>query len=330
MTDLFAFDLHGTLVAGNENALVEATNISLEEHGRKERLTIEDARRLQGTPWADIVKQLCQDASSEEIAKIVIDAKKNDSIVIPKHTRLMDHARETLEKIKSDGNKTLIVSSTTPEVLDLYFKHLGITGLVDCRVGISDVEENMGGVDIGRLKGRKLRAYVKRGNFGRVVMTGDTEDDVKAGKIAHATTIYINSNGLKSDIADYSIENLRQFMHIWRPAKEHWGMCDVRYFKGSLQAIGEESFMGHFDEAKRICDALLERYEKIDDRVLDRRLFPVNVITAIKDQLRYMRGEVVNYEVLSRRIDMIAEIAKGFRTEGYVAYRSTVSENERW
>ena len=88
--------------------------------------------------------------------------------------------------------------------------------------------------------------------------------------------------------------------------------------------------MGHFDEAKRICDALLERYEKIDDRVLDRRLFPVNVITAIKDQLRYMRGEVVNYEVLSRRIDMIAEIAKGFRTEGYVAYRSTVSENERW
>lgn len=330
MTDLYAFDLHGTLVVGNEDALVESTNRSLEKNGLKGSLTTKDAQKWQGDTWANIVRRLYPDASTEQIAKIVADAKEYDDIVIPKHVHLREHARKALEKIKSDGNSVLIISNTTPKALSMYFEYLGISDLVDYTIGITDEEENRGGFDVGGLKGRRLRAYVKGGNFGRVVMTGDTEDDVKAGKIAHATTVYINPNGIKSETADYSIEDLEQFMLIWRPVKEHWKMCDVKYFKGSLQAIRDESFMGHSDEAKRVYDDLLQRYERIDVCVLDGRLFPVNVIKCIRDQLRYMRGEVENYEALSRREDMITAIADGFRTEGYIAYRTTVSENERW
>jgi len=215
MTDLYVFDFHGTLSKGNENAVVESTNLSLEKHRRRERLTVEDAKRLQGRPWADYFRELCPDASDEQIASMVEYARTFDSYVIPKYVKPMDNVSEVLTEIKGRGHAAIVISNTTPEVLDIYLKCVGIESLVDDKLGIARQDEKSGKLDVTYYKAKKLREYLKNKKFGRIVLVGDTEDDINAGKLIGAITLYFNPNGKKYDTADQSISDLRQLLTIF-------------------------------------------------------------------------------------------------------------------
>jgi len=210
--DLYVFDFHGTLAKGNEHAVVESTNLSLEKHGRKERLTVEDALRWQGRPWANYFRELCPDVDEKEMADMVSYAKTFDDYVIPKHTLPMKHALEVLEQIKRNRDKILVISSTTPDVLDLYLECVGMSGLIDDRLGITEYEEKCGELNVGELKAKKLREYIKDKNFNRIRLVGDTGDDIKAGKLIGAITFYYNPDSKTHDAADYSILDLRQLL----------------------------------------------------------------------------------------------------------------------
>jgi len=210
MKSLFIFDLHGTLAKDNEHAVLESSNASLAKHGRKERFTIKDMLRLQGKPWADYFRELCPDAGEEKIASMVTYAETFDDYVIPKYVKPMDYAVETLKEIKNRGGTILVISNTTTEALSVYFKWLGMTHLIDDKIGITDGEKNIAKFDVAENKGKKMQDYIKNRKFNKIFMIGDTEDDIKAGKIIGAETFYYNSQNQTCDLADYTINNLRE------------------------------------------------------------------------------------------------------------------------
>jgi len=214
MVSLYVFDFHGTLAKGNECAVVESTNLSLEEHGRKERLTLEDTYRWQGKPWADYFIGLCPGVSEKEIASMVSCAKRLGYKIFPKHTSPMEHVVEVLQEIKRRGDISIVISNTTPDALDKYLQHIGIINLVNDRIGITNEVEKTGRLDVAKDKGRKLAEYIKDKNFDGVTVIGDTEDDVRAGKMVNATTFYFNQDGKKIDLADYSISDLRKVLEV--------------------------------------------------------------------------------------------------------------------
>lgn len=214
MTDLHIFDFHGTLGKGNEYAVLESSNISLEKHRRTERLTIEDVVRLQGEPWSKYFREKCPDASDEEVASMVEHAKTLGYSIFPKHIKPIEDALKVLEEIKKKGSVTLVISITTFDALDKYLGCLAMDGLINNRIGITEEEEKLSRFDVAELKARKLLEYLKGKSFGKVYMTGDKPEDIKAGKKIGATTVYYNLNGERSDIADYSTSDLKLLLDI--------------------------------------------------------------------------------------------------------------------
>jgi phosphoglycolate phosphatase-like HAD superfamily hydrolase len=84
--------------------------------------------------------------------------------------------------------------------------------LIDDIIGITSEEEKSGNFDVGELKGSRLKAYAETGKFENIVMVGDTDDDVQAGKIAGALTFFYSPNGNVHNWADHSISNLNQIL----------------------------------------------------------------------------------------------------------------------
>jgi phosphoglycolate phosphatase-like HAD superfamily hydrolase len=214
MRRLFVFDLHGTLLQGNEHAVLESSNLSLKKHGKKERFSYEDVKRLQGKPWADFFRELYPSAPEEEIASLIECAKSHAETLIPKYVKPTKHAKEVLEEIKKKGDTILILSSTTPEALAKYLECIGIAHLVDDRIGITEKEEKLGGLNVAELKAKKLCWYLKDKNFDKIILVGDTPDDVKAGKVVGAITFYYNQTGDNYSLADYSISDLKEMLKL--------------------------------------------------------------------------------------------------------------------
>jgi phosphoglycolate phosphatase-like HAD superfamily hydrolase len=126
----------------------------------------------------------------------------------------MDYAIDVLKEIKNRGDEILIISTSNTQALDKFLKWIGIECLIDDRIGISREEEQNGRLNIAETKYRKLKEYAKNRNFDRVVVVGDTEDDIKAGRRAGTITFYFNQNGTKSDLASYSISDLRKILEV--------------------------------------------------------------------------------------------------------------------
>lgn len=157
MKNLFVFDFHGTLVKNNILAVKESTNLSLEKHKRKERATLEFCIKNEGKPWSDYFKELCPDASEENVKSMVEYALQFDDHLIPKYVRPMKNSIQLLKWIKKKGNTVIIISSTNKKAFKKYLKHIKIKHLVDEFIGITEEEETKGGYDIAEGKAKELK-----------------------------------------------------------------------------------------------------------------------------------------------------------------------------
>jgi phosphoglycolate phosphatase-like HAD superfamily hydrolase len=214
MTNLFVFDFHGTLVEGNDEAVLESTNLSLEKHNRKERATLEFCVKNEGKPWSDYFKELCPDANEDEIKSMVRVALSFDDYVIPKYVKPIENSINTLEKIKRNGDTIIVVSSTNKKAFKEYLKHIKIRPLIDEFIGITGEKETKGGYGIAEWKGKKIKEFIGNNNFNEKYVIGNNIDDIKGGKIAGAVTLFFSKGGKKCPIADYSIKDLKEILSL--------------------------------------------------------------------------------------------------------------------
>jgi len=148
MPSLFAFDLHGTLIKGNEHALLIVTNRSLEKHRRKERFDLGGIKKMYGRPWGDYFRVLCPGVSDKEVNSMVDCAREfalgDDMKIIRQHAKPMDNCLGLLNEIKKGDNEILIISNTTTGALRGYLEIVGIFDFVDHILGITKEDERKG------------------------------------------------------------------------------------------------------------------------------------------------------------------------------------------
>lgn len=214
MTNLFVFDFHGTLVEGNNEATLESTNLSLERHKKKERATLDFCMKNEGKPWSDYFRELCPDATEEEIKSMLEVALSFDDYVIPKHVRLVKNAINVLEEIKKNGDVIIIVSSTNKEAFKEYMKHIKIDHLIDEFIGITKEEETKGRYSIAEWKGKKIKEFIERGSFDRKFLIGNSMEDIRAGNIAGTNNFFFNLEGEKCSLTQHSIKDLKEILSL--------------------------------------------------------------------------------------------------------------------
>lgn len=209
MTKLFATDLHGTIV-DSKIGFGHAINAALEQMS-KESVESQIVEELLGKPWGDCYRVLFTNAPEEEVARFVSIVRELGREYVPKHEKLIPHAYDVLTEMRRRGYNTAVVSIMPNKGIDSTLRRHVIRDLFDGILGI-EVAQEMGGYDVGELKGRLLRDYIRETGADEVIMGGDREEDVTAGLIVGATTFYFNREGKKSERATYSIRNLTELL----------------------------------------------------------------------------------------------------------------------
>lgn len=126
-----------------------------------------------------------------------------------RHATLFDDTILTLEKLKNDGFKLIVVSDADPDVLDSelssfeiykYFDHILISGQVEAY----------------KPSDKMVRAILDVCDVPRsgIIFVGDTEVDILTARKMHVTSVLIKRNGDFRLDADYYITGLKEIFGI--------------------------------------------------------------------------------------------------------------------
>lgn len=126
---LFVWDFHGVLEKGNDDAVLEITNLALEYHGYSLRMTQEEGILLSGLHWHEYFSFLLPGVHSDECMKLqstCFDISQNNPEIIAKHIQINDHAEVVLETIHRSEHQQILISNTPPQRLDIFVEFVGI------------------------------------------------------------------------------------------------------------------------------------------------------------------------------------------------------------
>lgn len=198
MPILFAWDFHGTLEQDNEYAVLEATNQVLLEYGYSIQATQQDIQKLYGQPWEDYFRKLIHGIDDKTVEKLVARSRQLGRPAAGIHCKPRVHAHSTLKKIMEEGHTNIIVSNSTQSDLEFFMKITGVIPYIHQAYGV---------------KGNKHQTIKNHpGTYSKIIMIGDTENDITAGHMANATTYLVQNGEQKPTKADHTITDLREIL----------------------------------------------------------------------------------------------------------------------
>jgi phosphoglycolate phosphatase-like HAD superfamily hydrolase len=210
---LFVWDFHGVLEKDNEKAVIDISNRVLAEAGYKERFTDEDNERLYGVKWYQYFAHLLPGLSNEEHMSLQAACFKfaEDNLhVLEKHIKPNDHAIEVLTKISKTDNQQIVISNSVQSHLIWFLNSVGIKHLFD--------DEHVVGVNAHQTHGSKaeaLKTHLRGKKFDKIIVIGDSEDDLKLGKDVGAITYFYkhpHRRHAATKNADHIIKDLRDVL----------------------------------------------------------------------------------------------------------------------
>lgn len=213
---LFVWDFHGVLEKDNEKAVVEITNLILSKSGYIERLTLEACHRFYGLRWFQYFEKLLPDKKRVEhlrLTKLCVERENNNKHdIIRKHIKANDYVFEVLEKIKKAGHAQIIISNTDMISLIMFLEDIGLEKYFN--------EDNIFAADnhCGHKQESKtqiLKKYLQGKNFEKIVVVGDSPDDIELASVIKNSVSYLYAHPWKEfrgDKADYKINDLREVL----------------------------------------------------------------------------------------------------------------------
>lgn len=209
---LFVWDFHGVLEKGNEDALIEITNLALKQEGYERRMSLAEAEFLAGRCWIEYFAYLLPDARREELLKLYsigYELTQKHPEIITRSVRLNDHAEEVLHTIRSLEYTQVLISNTQPDVLDFFVRHVGIEGYfpLSHRFGV----DRQGSQSV--TKQECLKEFIKEKHFPKGMVTiGDSPNDM--------TLMHLHPKGI-----GYLYSHPGR---VHRPAESHYKINDLR------------------------------------------------------------------------------------------------------
>jgi len=207
---LFVWDFHGVLEKDNEKAVIDISNQVLAQAGYSERFTEEDNERYYGLKWYQYFERLLPALAKEEHLALQAACFKfaEDNLdVLAKHIKPNDHVRVVLKKIADSGNQQIVISNTRQTDLIWFLNSIEIKEFFD--------EKHIIGVNAHQTHASKadaLKAHVTNRKFDKIIVIGDSEDDLKLGKEVGATTYFYkhpHREHENTQNADHIINDLR-------------------------------------------------------------------------------------------------------------------------
>lgn len=216
---LFVWDFHGVLEKGNVFAVEEACNLTLKESGFDRRISTQEAINWYGLSWFDYFR-LALPQGNEELWHNMVDklfsTPKRDLEIIKKHIKPRDFAEEVLKEIRRKGHENILITNSRTDHARIFTDVVGLTKHIDKIIGVDTHHKPRLGSDIYNIKAETLTNFLKDKNYNKIIVIGDRESDIKAGKSCDATTYLffdpdINKKPTNTE-ADYVISDLREVL----------------------------------------------------------------------------------------------------------------------
>ncbi|MBM5806010.1 MAG: HAD-IA family hydrolase [Candidatus Verstraetearchaeota archaeon] len=214
------FDLDGTLVDSTET-IWRTSDHTLKMNGFRgiDRKTVE---KVMGLTIFDLFLQVEPDLNEAQKRRLFEDYKKSYMNFI-RHTKVLPNACEALEDARSRGLKMALVTTKSRENAEMISKFFGMRKFFDVVLGFEDTTEHKPSPEpISKA------AFLLDLKPEAVVVVGDTEMDVRAGRRAGSATVAVTTGvtpleRLLREKPDYLINSLSEMPEIFRDLAEPQG-----------------------------------------------------------------------------------------------------------
>jgi phosphoglycolate phosphatase-like HAD superfamily hydrolase len=216
---LFAWDFHGVLEKDNEKAVQELCNLVFDELKIDRRITLQEAMDWYGLSWFDYFK-LAVPGGDEELWKTMVNKvhsfHERGWEIIQKYVKPKDYAKEVLNRIKSENHHNIIISNSSQESINRFVNAVDLKSHMDEIIGIDSHDFSKINIALHDIKSQILAEFIKDKNYKKIVVIGDRETDIRAGKSVGAITYFFHNQHFNKDIhnidADFTITDLREVL----------------------------------------------------------------------------------------------------------------------
>lgn len=217
--NLFVWDFHGTLETGNVYAVQDLVNLILKDFSINREVGIKDVRDWYGLSWFDYFKLAAPEGNDtlwRDMVNKVLSLQQRGWEVIKTHIKLREFAGEVLKTIKKEGHQNILLSNTSPQHIKTFTDLLNITKYFNNIIGVDTHHISRINKEIHDIKGEALTDFLEKRKYNKVVVIGDRESDIKAGRKCGAITyLFIDpdfNEKAKNTEADYVISDLREIL----------------------------------------------------------------------------------------------------------------------
>ncbi|HLD02566.1 MAG TPA: HAD hydrolase-like protein [Candidatus Nanoarchaeia archaeon] len=212
---LFVWDLHGVLEHGTDLATIDVTNAVLAKFNYSERLSPEQAHGLYGSHWYKYFQVILPNECHErhvELQAACFETSNNHFEMTLKYLRPNKHVDEVLGAIAKSKHEQIIISNTSPGSLPMFIEGL--------KIGSYFNEKNVFAVNtharnVLRTKSDVLKEYINGKNFDKIIVVGDSADDMAMKDVASNIVTYLYAHPeikIKELNSDYRIRDLRELL----------------------------------------------------------------------------------------------------------------------
>jgi len=219
MENLFVWDFHGTLETGNVYAVQELINLVLKDFKVKKEASIKEVRDWYGLNWFDYFKLAAPEGNDklwQDMVKKVLSLQQRGWNIIKTHIKLRESAEEVLKIIEKEGHQSILLSNTSPQRIKKFTDLLNITKYFTDIIGVDTRHVSRINKEIHDNKSKALTDFLEKKEYNKVVVIGDRESDIKAGRNCGATTyLFIDpafNENAKNTEADYIISDLKEIL----------------------------------------------------------------------------------------------------------------------
>jgi phosphoglycolate phosphatase-like HAD superfamily hydrolase len=205
--NIFVFDLHDTILEGNEDALYEILKVLSNEFNIAFTLSKPKIKDLMGIPLDKLFKLLYPDISNEEIDQMKQRFRDLSDEITAKYLKPIKGVIDLFKFIKNNEDIIIILTSAEEKYAQKMINDAGISFYID---ELRGVEIGYKGDTVSFKTNSILDIKTKYSNK-KLYMIGDKEGDLIAGRNAKITTIYFNPEGKENPNADILITDYRKF-----------------------------------------------------------------------------------------------------------------------
>ncbi len=216
---LFVWDFHGVLEKGNDYAVQKLCNLTLQSFNKDRKISIQEVRDWYGLSWFDYFKLATPEGNIElwkDMVKKVHSLQQKGWDIIKEHIKVRYFAKEVLAEIKNKGHCNILLSNTHPNHLQSFTDLIGIIEYFDDLIGVDKDNNSQTGKDFINVKSKALSDYLVGKKYSKIIVIGDSDVDIQAGKDNKAITyLFMDPNFNKQPIginSNYVISDLRKVL----------------------------------------------------------------------------------------------------------------------